>query len=418
MKEEAKDKAFEFVPPAKKMVVFLKQHVGESAKAVVKEGEKVSYGQKIGDFASNSQKGATIHSPVNGEVLQITQKVHPQSGKKASAIVLKTLNNDTPRAFEPLDPSNATKEQLLDRVKEAGIVGLGGGGYPTHLKLDVNKPISRLIINAKESDPNTVADYRLMVENAEGTAKGINVMAQILGAEKVIFATRTQEGDEPELDSQMRKAGIEIRRLRPNYSIGAESLLIKELLGKEIPKGHYPPDIGVVVNNVGTALAVYHAVYQGWPLVSRGMTFYSKITGGKNLWVRMGTPISHVLDYVDANPEEFSQIVMGSIFMGTSIPDIDSPTLKATTAITAFTPSEPDPYRKSVPCIRCNYCNVVCPVEIYPQMIMEAVEEEDVSRLKKLHVDVCIDCGLCSYVCPSLIRFTPFLRDGKKLIKQ
>jgi electron transport complex protein RnfC len=257
-----------------------------------------------------------------------------------------------------------------------------------------------------------------MTEKPKEIISGIKLMGKMLDVEDITFATRTQEGETPEFQSLLRQNGISMTKIRPCYSIGSERLLVKEVLGKELPSGKYPHDIGVIVHNVSTAYAVARAIDKGEPLVSRGLTFYSKKTGGKNLWVRMGTPIGYILTQLGLSPGDFDRIILGSIMMGSAIDDSQSPVLKATSGITAFSDSEPDPYKDPLPCIRCGYCNIVCPVEIYPQLIMEAEKKGKKKRLKNLHVEDCIDCGLCSYVCPSRIKFTKYLIGAKNRIRK
>lgn len=181
----------------------------------------------------------------------------------------------------------------------------------------------------------------------------------------------------------------------------SEKLLIKKILDIEIPQNQLPYNVGVVVHNVFTAYAVWDAVVNGEPLVSRGLTIYEEELGGKNLWVRMGAPIDHILKFVGLSAQNYDRIVLGSILMGKTILDPSIPILKATSGITVFKKQETYPYLNSLPYIRCNYCNIVFPIDIYPQLIMEATQKENSSWLKKLHVEACIDCGLCSYVCPS-----------------
>lgn len=417
IKELLSEKPFKIVPPADIMTVYLKQHLGVPTKPQVHVGDTVKYGQIIGDLGNDEKIFAPVHSPVNGKVVDITYRKNPYSNMEDQIIQIQTQDANIDQVFEKMDPSIASKEDLLNRVKKAGIVGLGGATFPTHLKLGTANRITTLIINAKESDPNTSSDYRLMVEKPEEIIKGIQVMATILGVQEVIFATRTMEGKTPQLDAKLTENFIRVVRMRPNYSIGSEKLLIKEITGQEVPHGHYPPEIGIVVHNIATVYAVYEAIYQGLPLVSRGITFYSEETGGANLWIRIGTPIEHILNFLNITSTKFPKIIMGSIFMGPSVEDLSIPIEKGTTAITGFSEDRSQPYADEIPCIRCNYCNIVCPVDIYPQLIMEATKKGKVNLLKKLHVDVCIDCGLCSYVCPSLINFTPYLLKGKNLIK-
>ncbi|MFW6196654.1 MAG: RnfABCDGE type electron transport complex subunit C, partial [Thermoplasmatota archaeon] len=341
----------------------------------------------------------------------------PLSGEKERAIIIETKDKKTQPYYEPLNPDEVSRQELLERVREAGIVGLGGASFPTHVKLG-EENISHLIINAKESDPNLASDVRLMMEEPRWLTEGIKLMGYILDVEEIVFATRTEEGEIPELEKLLRKNDIKIKRIRPNYSVGSEKLLIKEVLNKEVPSGKFPPQIGAVVHNVATAYATARAIKKGESLVSRGMTFYSKKSGGKNLWTRMGTSIKHILEYVGVSPGELERIALGSIMMGPTIPSPRYPLLKSTSGLTVFTPKEPDPYEEQKPCIRCGYCNTVCPVDIYPQMIMKAEENDDIERLKKLNVLDCINCALCSYVCPSNIRLTPHLERAQNKMKR
>jgi electron transport complex protein RnfC len=416
MKMSALDNAFIEVPPADKMIVFLRQHIGIETKPLIKEGDSVRYGQKIGDYTNGDLLVVPVHSPVDGVITEISKLTHPLSKKEESVVIINTNNDYKTPYLTPLDPKLASREDLLKRTREAGIVGLGGAAFPTYLKLSSNN-ISTLIINAKESDPNIACDIRLLIEEPKEILNGIKLMAKMLGTERIIFATRTREGEIAEFENSLKNNSINIARIRPNYSVGSEKLLVKEVLNKEVPSGKYPPDIGVVIHNVATAYAVSKAIYGGEPLVSRGLTFFSKETGARNLWVRLGTPIHHILRYIGVSPEGFQRIALGSLMMGPTIPHSDIPILKATSGITAFTKNEINPYDDSLPCIRCAYCNTVCPVNIYPQLIMQAEKRGDVNRLRKLHVEVCIECGLCSYVCPSRINFTSYLTGGKRRIQ-
>jgi electron transport complex protein RnfC len=416
MKMSAVDEAFKEVPPADKMIVFLRQHIGAETRLLIKEGDSVSYGQKIGDDESGGLLIVPVHSPVDGIIGKISKMLHPISKKEESVVIINTKTENKAPYYTPLDPKQSSREDLLKRTREAGIIGLGGAAFPTHAKLSSNN-ISTLIINAKESDPNVACDIRLIIEEPKEVLNGIKLMAKILGVRKIIFATRTREGEIAEFENVLKNNSIEIARIRPNYSVGSERLLVKEIFNKEVSSQKYPPDIGVVVHNVATAYAVSKAILGGEPLVSRGLTFFSKDTGAQNLWVRMGTPIHHILRHVGVSPDAFERIALGSLMMGPTIPNSSFPILKATSGITAFTKNEINPYENSLPCIRCAYCNTVCPVNIYPQLIMEAEKRGDANRLRKLHVDICIECGLCSYVCPSRINFTNYLTGGKKRIR-
>ncbi len=412
MKRESIDDPFTEVPPAKEMTVFLRQHIGKETEPLVKKGDPVRYGQKIGDLEKGGPMVVPVHSPVNGTVKAIKKLRHPISQELEKAFIIHTEDHGTDPFYEPMNFMGNSREELIDRVREAGIVGLGGASFPTHLKLSEEKKISHLIINAKESDPNLACDVRLMMEKGQEMIRGIKLMGKMLKVDNILFATRTKKGEVPGFEKLLKKNGIQISRIRPNYSVGSERLLVKEVLDREVPSKGFPPSVGAVVHNVATAYAVSKAVLDGESLVSRGLTLYSKETGGKNLWVRMGTPIEHVLNRCRTTGKKFERIAIGSIMMGPTIPNASYPVMKATSGITAFTRSEPSPYKKQKPCIRCGYCNTVCPVDIYPVLIMEAEKRDDRKMIKKYHAEDCIDCGLCSYVCPSYIKLTPHLRKA------
>ncbi len=415
MKREAITDPFTEVPPAEEMTVFLRQHVGPEAKPLIQEGDFVEYGEKIGGIEEDEEWGVPVHSPVNGIVKEIKMMEHPVSGDEERIVVIETEDEETKPYYDPLDPKDVTKDELLERIKEAGIVGLGGAICPTNVKLSYAKDkVSHLIINAKESDPNIACDVRLISERAEEMIDGIKLMAYIIGADNIVFATRTQEGELPEFENLLkREKNIDIVRVRPNYSIGYGRLLITEILGKEIPQDTHSYDMGALVHNVGTAYAVYKAIREGEPLVSRGITYYSKDIGGRNLWVRIGTPVKHIMDFVDAPAIDFERVALGSIMMGPAISDPSIPITKADSGVTGFTEKEPHPYEDKTWCIRCGYCNEVCPMDLYPQLIMKAEKKGDKKRLRQLNTDVCIDCGLCSFVCPARINYRPILSRAK-----
>jgi len=412
MKKEAIEDSFTEVPPADRMKVFLSQCIGPKAEPLIEEGVEVRYGEKIGGKEEQGKMMVPVHSPVTGTIEEIKKIRHPLSGEKEEAVIIRTEDDKKESTYEPIDVENASREELLDRVREAGIVGLGGAAFPTHVKLS-EEGISTLLINAKESDPNLASDVRLMMEKPEELIEGIKLMGKILDVDDIIFATRTEEGSTPKFEKLLRENDVKIERVRPNYSVGSEVLLVKEVLGKEVPSGDFPPSVGTVVHNVATAHAVAKAIREGKSLVSRGITFYSKKTGGKNLWVRMGTPIEHIFDFMDVSDHDFARVALGSIMMGPTVPDPSHPLLKATSGLTGFTRQERDAYEEEKPCIRCGYCNTVCPVDIYPQMIMKAAKKEDVDRLMNLDVLDCINCALCSYVCPSDIKLTPHLNHAQ-----
>lgn len=420
IKRGGEDAAFETVPDPEVCVIFLKQHVGAPVQPLVGAGDTVVEGQKIGD--SDEAMSVPVHAPVGGKVIRIVDAYHPVAGVPAPAVFIERSEDAALPvrlpAFEPGALDDTDRSELLAGVREAGIVGLGGAAFPAHVKLGMRDKVTRLVINAKESDPNVACDVRLKREKPADIVAGIQAMARLLGPNEIVFATRAEPGAFPELEARLARAGVTVAHIRPSYSVGSDKLLVKELFGLEVPCGSYPPDVGVVVHNVFTAYAVARALFAGEPLVSRGLTLISRQTGPLNLWVKVGTPLRHVLMHAGLDPTVYDRLAIASMLMGQSVPNPDVPTLKATAGICAFGPDEPSPYAKQLPCIRCGYCNLVCPVGIYPVLIMEAEKRGDVRRMKKLHAEDCIDCGLCSYVCPSAIKLTGHLRRAIRAVRQ
>jgi len=414
MKREAIEDSFTEVPPADKMRVFLRQQIGPEPEPLVEEGSPVAYGEKIGGTIEDEDWSVPIHSPVNGRVKEIKNMVHPISGDEETAVIIETTDDEKEPFYDPMDPKQASRKDLLKRIRESGVVGLGGAVCPTHGKLmEAKDRVSHLIINAKESDPNVACDVRLMIEKPKELIDGIKLMGKILDVDNIVFATRTKEGEIPDFERYLEGEDIDVVRVRPNYSVGYGRLLVTEILDEEVPHHKHSVDIGALVHNVGTAYAISRAIRKGEPLVSRGLTYYSKDEGGKNLWVRTGTPVEHILDFVGASITDFERVALGSIMMGPSVSDPSTPVMKAHAGVTGFTEGEKHPYEDQTWCIRCGYCNTVCPVDIYPQLIMKAQKKGKKKRLKKLNSDACMDCGLCSFVCPARINFKPFLRRAK-----
>jgi len=402
---------FDEIPPPPVARVFLNQHVGPPGKLLVKEGDRVLTGQKISE--GEEALMLPVHSPITGRVKEFAELQHPISGSQAQAVIIEaegeeewTLMEQHPN-FESLSAQN-----IIERVREAGVVGLGGAAFPAHVKLSRGSDVDHLIINAKESDPNLACDVRLVLERPEELISGIEIMARALDVEEVTFATRTEAGELLQFEKLLKERGIKIAHIRPSYSVGSERLLVRELLGREVPADQFPPDVGVVVHNVATCLATAEAVVKGKPLISRGITFYSGETGGRNLWVRMGTPVGHILNYMGVSPESVNRVVLGSIMMGRGAPDLRTPLVKCFAGLVALTPDESSPYENPYPCIRCGYCDAICPVDIYPSLLLEALDKGKTETLDNLNFDSCIDCNLCSYVCPSSIRVNPKQRSG------
>lgn len=417
IKMDAIDNSFVEVPPAEEMRVPLRQQDGLGGKPIVEKGQFVKYGEKIGGGEDEDWLTVPVHSPVNGIVKEVTKIEHPISGIKEPAVIIETKDEDKEPYYEPIDPEKTSGEELIEHIRERGIVGLGGAVFPTHAKLsDGVGKVSHMIINADEGDPDIACDVRLMMENPSEIIDGIKIMGNIVGAKKIIFATREKEP--PEFEKHLKEENIELINVRPSYSVGYGRLLVTEILGKEVPHDKNPTDVGALVHNVSTAYAISKALREGESLVSRGFTYYSRDVGGRNLRVRIGTPVSKVFEFIGESPTKFERVVLGEVMRGQSIPDPSTPIIKSHHGVVAFTEEEPHPYEEQKSCIRCGYCNTICPVDIYPQLILEAQDRGDSKWLKKLNPAACIDCGLCAYVCPSHINFRPRLAKATSEIRK
>lgn len=414
MKRGLDEQPFLEVPPPPEVLVFLRQHIGPPGRLLVQEGARVQAGEKIADSAD--PLGVPVHSPVTGTVVGLRELLHPMSGKLELAVLIRTEDATPPAHPEETDPDTLSPEEILARVREAGVVGMGGAGYPTHAKLRAGQGARYLLINAKESDPNVACDVRLLRERPAEVVAGIRVLARALGEPQVIVATSAPSEEIPQFERLAQEHGFRVVRVRPSYSLGSERLLVPAVLGFEVPLRRYPSDVGVVVHNVWTAYAAGQAVRFKRPLVSRGLTFWCGASGGKNLWALVGTPVRHILEFLGLAEERFSRFVFGSALMGCALPGVDTPVVKTTTGLMGLERDEISPYSRPLPCMRCGYCDQVCPVRIYPSLILAAVEKKDVRALQRLHLEACIECGLCSYVCPARILFTPRLREGKALL--
>lgn len=420
VKRGGEERPFEPVPDPELCVVFLQQHVGPSAAPLVGPGDEVVEGQKLGD--ADEPMCVPVHAPISGRVVKIDTAHHPTKDAPSEAVFIERAEIERPAdrlsafSVERLDATSP--EALLQAVREAGVVGLGGAAFPAHVKLGFREKTTHLVINAKESDPNVACDVRLKQERPDDIVAGIRAMARMLGPQETIFATRAEAGAFPELEERLAEWGIRLAHIKPSYSVGSDKLLVKELLGREVPCGAYPPDVGVVVHNVFTAFAVARGLFHGEPLVSRGLTLVSRDTGPRNLWVKVGTRLEDVLRYVGVDPSTAQRLTIASLMMGGALPHAHVPIVKGTAAISVFGPEERSPYERERACIRCGYCNMVCPVRIYPVLIMEAMKRDRTAKLSKLHAEDCIDCGLCSYVCPSSIKLTRYLRPAMAALRR
>lgn len=407
--------------PPQTMIYPMQQHIGAPCTPVVEVGEKVYMGQKIGD--SDAFVSAPIHSSVSGTVTHIEPRLHP-NGRMVMSVVIENDFKDEyhPSVYEREDYNTLTREEKLAIIREAGLVGLGGATFPTHIKLNPppDKSIDCLIINGSECEPYLTSDYRLMIEAPGRIFKGAQMIKDILGVSKCVIGI---ENNKPEAISAMKNLiasypGTEIAVLKTKYPQGSEKHLIKAVTGREVPSGKLPADVGVVVNNIDSCIAVYNAMLRRKPVISRIVTVSGSAVGKpSNFRVRTGTPLRYVLEAAECNFDAAKKIIMGGPMMGTAIYDPDVPAIKGTSALLAFTEKELDE-RKTVNCVKCGKCIAACPMKLMPALLNCYIKAGEFDKLQKLDIMDCIECGICSYTCPSRQPITQNIKTTKIKLRQ
>ena len=410
------------LPLPDKLVLPLNQHIGAPAKPVVSVGDHVLKGQLIAEPAGFVS--AAIHAPTSGIIADICDHPVPHpSGMTTTCIILNPDGQD--RWIEHnglLNYLEAEPELLHNKVREAGITGMGGAGFPTSVKLSPLKPIDTLIINGTECEPYITADDALMQSKAEEIIAGVKVLARILDNPKnVLIGVEDNKAKAFEaLEDAAANTDFEVIEFPTKYPSGGEKQLIQILTGKEVPSGKLPAELGIVVQNVGTALAIYRATALGEPLISRITTVTGKACGtNRNYEVLLGTPVSHLLEHNGFDASACTRLVMGGPMMGFTLPSADVPVVKTTNCILACneeeSPRKPLPQQ---PCIRCGMCAEACPASLLPQQLYWYGQAKDVDKAQAYNLFDCIECGACAYVCPSNIPLVQYYRATKGEIRK
>ncbi|MGH1373193.1 MAG: electron transport complex subunit RsxC [Cellvibrionaceae bacterium] len=406
------------LPLADEMVYPLSQHIGAPATAIVAEGERVLAGQKIA--AAKGMISANIHASTSGTIVAIEERTLPHpSGMSGTCIILQPDGKDEFIEFEPCEEYlTLDHEQLINKIREAGITGMGGAGFPSAVKLSprANQPIDTLIINGTECEPYITADDVLMQNRADDIIKGTELLAHLLGKPaRVVIGI---EDNKPKAIDAVRLAAknstIEVASFPTKYPSGGEKQLIQILTGKEVPSGALPASIGIVLQNVGTTVAAYEAVRFGKPLIERITTVVGEaLTTQRNIKVRLGTPINHVLAEHGFLPKNASRLIMGGPMMGFALENDSVPVVKATNCVLAPSHQEfPEPTPAQA-CIRCGMCAEACPASLLPQQMYWYAQAEDYEKLDAHNIKDCIECGACSFVCPSNIPLVQYYRSAK-----
>jgi len=413
------DKEIQIFPDPDVLVIPMSQHIGAPCKPLVKKGDLVTAGQKIGD---NQGLCVPVHSPVSGKVKAVEMRAHT-SGTSVMSVVIENDHKKTrcpdihPRTQEEVDA--LTPQELIDIIREGGVVGMGGATFPTHVKLSggIGK-VDTVIVNAGECEPYITSDDRLCREYPEDVISGLKVILKVLGLEKGHIAI---EDNKPEAARALKRAaatdpGVIVDVLPAKYPQGAEKQLIYAVTGKEVPSGGLPAAVGCAVFNAATCKAIHDAVYEGQPLIKRLVTVSGDITkDARNLLVSIGTPFLALMDCV-GNGQNPYKVLSGGPMMGVTQYDLMVPVIKGVNAVTLL--GEKNRYAVDTPrCLRCGKCIDACPMKLMPVLMYKSMQTGDVEEMKASNMMDCIECGCCAYVCPAVVPLVLGFRAGKQAIR-
>ncbi len=425
-KHVTEDRPIEPGPAVGELSILLSQHIGAPCQAAVKKGDLVEAGQKIGEC--QAFVCAPVHAPVPGKVRDLALKPHPVLGRcQAIAIEARDPARPSLPSFDlpaDFDPARYKPDEICEAVRDAGLVGMGGAGFPTSVKIqpDAKPPKHTLLVNGCECEPYITCDYRVMLEWTDQVLAGIRLAQRACGASKVFIGIEDNKPKAIEaMTTAIARAGsagdIRVVPLQTKYPQGGERQLINAVLGQTVPTGGIPPMIGVVVINVATAAAIADAVLYNRPLTHRVVTVTGEaIARPGNYYVSIGTPIEALIEFCGGVTEKSAKVVMGGPMMGLAIADLRTPITKTGGAVTVLTRHQIGQAkfeRRQTACIRCGRCLEVCPENLNPTRIAHAVKSNLLDVAESDFISACIECGCCSYVCPANIELTGYIKTGK-----
>jgi electron transport complex protein RnfC len=419
----SKDKKIEVLPLPKTVFIPVAQHIGAPSTPIVKKGDEVKVGQIIAQ--SSGFVSTNIHSSVSGKVTKVDFSADSSGYPKQGIFI--TVDGDDwmeeiDRSEELVKEITVSGAEIVKKIQEAGIVGLGGATFPTHVKLVPPKGMKAevLLINGVECEPYLTSDHRIMLEKPEEILVGIQLLMKAMNVDKAVIGI---ENNKPDAISILREKckeykGIDIQALKVQYPQGGEKQLINAVTGKEVPSGGLPIAVGAVVSNVGTAFAVYEAIQKNKPLLERVVT----ITGlglkkPSNFKVRIGTATSELVEAAGGLPENTGKIISGGPMMGRAVRTMDVPITKGTSGILIMQEEEAN-RKEIIACIRCSRCTSVCPMGLEPHLLMTLGEKQIFDRAENEKIMDCIECGSCSYTCPSNRPLLDYIRFAKGKVGQ
>ena len=416
------EKEVERLPVPSKVVIPMQQHIGAPCDPVVKVGDVVAVGQLIGD--SDKYVSAPIHASVSGKVTAVGDVKLP-NGVMSKAVTIES--DGEMKLWEGITPPEVkTREDLIKAVRNSGLVGLGGAGFPTHVKLNfpADKNIDTLVINAAECEPFITVDYRECMENSWDILAGVYLLKDLLGFKQVIIAV---EDNKPEAFRVLKNIAdhsedvhdeVKLMVLESKYPQGAEKMMVQSATGRKVPPGKLPADVGCVVMNVASVAFIARYIKTGKPLVSRSLTVDgSAIANPKNVRVPVGTNIGDIIEFCGGFKEEPCKILTGGPMMGLAIVGTDLPVLKQNNALLAFSKNDAV-LKDETDCIRCGRCAIACPMSLMPTNIVRAAKAKDAEALNQLGTMVCMECGSCAFACPAGKPLVQHMRLAKAIIRE
>ena len=412
------------MPPPERVILPMQQHLGAPCVPTVKKGDTVFVGTVVGD--SDAYVSAPVHASVSGTVEELTT-VMLTGGQMTQAVVIRSdgkMEKD-PAIYPPA--AITTKEELAAAARSAGLVGLGGAGFPAHVKLNVpeGKQIDTLIVNVAECEPYVTSDHREALENGKNVLEGIYKVKEILEVQRVLIAV---EDNKPDVIQRLSEIANDPQRdpldqvrvlpLKSRYPQGAEKVLVQACTGRKVPEGKLPADVGCLVMNIGSISFLASYMRTGMPLTLKRVTLDgSAIAHPQNVIVPVGTPIKDVVAFCGGYKAEPKKLIMGGPMMGVAITSDELPILKQNNAILAFDQREAQ-LRQPTACIRCGRCVAACPMHLMPTKLEQAVERQDVEALQSLDIMTCMECGCCSFSCPAGRRLVQAIRLGKNYVRK
>ena len=419
-KSFSKDQKIEKMLIPKRIIVPLSQHIGGLATPTVQVGDHVKTGQRIAE--ASSYLSIPMHSSITGTVTAIDSFPHPTGSMVVGIEIESDGNDEWVDMIDDEEYMSLSVEEMLNRIRESGMCGMGGAGFPTHVKLQPpkDKPIDTVIVNGVECEPYLTADCRLMIENPEVIIKGLKIVMKILGAERGIIGIEANKPKSIKMLKELVKSepNIRVDALRLKYPQGAEKQLVYATTKRKIPtRGGLPSSVGTMVDNVATLISIYSAVRHKRPLVERVVTVTGKILKKpSNFSARLGTKISELIDRCGGTTEPIAKVIVGGPMMGYAINNLDAPVTKTTSGIVLLGKSEAY-FEEEHTCLRCGRCVDVCPSYLMPSFIASSVKYRDFKEAERAGVKDCMKCGCCTYVCPAHIRIGQWIEIGRQHVK-